>query len=43
MKRQYFNTSFNYNPSFLGADRLWADVKNMSCREDIIVDDLITI
>lgn len=36
MKNQFTYKSFNSNPSVLGADRLWLNVK--IGREDVIVD-----
>ena len=38
MKRYNLNKSYNSNPSFLGADRLWFDVKEVSCRDHEVVD-----
>ena len=36
MKKLYSFKSFNSNPSALGADRLWLNVK--ICREDVVHD-----
>ena len=38
MKKQYLHNSFSYNPSVLGADRLWNDVKDFLVGKDIIYD-----
>ena len=38
MKKLYSFKSFNSNPSALGVDRLWNDVKDFLVGKDIIYD-----
>lgn len=43
MKQVNTFKSFNLNPSYLGADKLWADGIDELSRKDVIWGDLITI